>query len=318
MGGLNSRYELAMWPESSDEDLARVVKVVGEGISRWHHVEGNWYKVFLLIDTQGTGTITFEDLKKFLRGTYPGLHLNREELPSEDMFGLWKAMDSTVQMKVPKSEFMTFMRRYSGQAPEKPPQVRDLAQEIAGAPELGRDQLRAVAIKIQGIVQSWLARKGYTCNSSTSPEAWAQIFKHLVDGVRLSFLGLEAAIFGAMKGRGQVSEAELMALWRILDVDRSGEVREAEFATSLYRLQTETWPRLSNNNIERLIEILNAAAQKWHRASGNWYKILTICDEEDSGRLNFDEFCKVVRKGFPGLSIGVAEISEDELRQRPR
>ena len=24
------------------------------------------------------------------------------------------------------------------------------------------------------------------------PEAWAQIFKHLVDGVRLSFLGLEA------------------------------------------------------------------------------------------------------------------------------
>ncbi|CAJ1437097.1 unnamed protein product, partial [Effrenium voratum] len=220
------KYELAMWPESSDEDLARVVKVVGEGISRWHHVEGNWYKVFLLIDTQGTGTITFEDLKKFLRGTYPGLHLNREELPSEDMFGLWKAMDSTVQMKVPKSEFMTFMRRYSGQAPEKPPQVRDLAQEIAGAPELGRDQLRAVAIKIQGIVQSWLARKGYTCNSSTSPEAWAQIFKHLVDGVRLSFLGLEAAIFGAMKGRGQVSEAELMALWRILDVDRSGEVRE--------------------------------------------------------------------------------------------
>eukprot|EP00435_Cladocopium_sp_Y103_P052811 s578_g16.t1 len=108
------RYELAMWPRSSDAELARVVKVVSAAISRWHHVEGNWYKVFLFIDTTGTGTITFEDLQKFLRGTYPGLHLDREELPSDDMFRLWKALDTSARMRVPKSEFMSFMRRYGG------------------------------------------------------------------------------------------------------------------------------------------------------------------------------------------------------------
>lgn len=84
------RNELAMWPRSSDAELARVVKVVSAAISRRHHVEGNWYKVFLFIDPKGTGTIVFEDLQKFLRGTYPGLHLDREELPNDDMFRLWK------------------------------------------------------------------------------------------------------------------------------------------------------------------------------------------------------------------------------------
>ncbi|CAL1131031.1 unnamed protein product [Cladocopium goreaui] len=108
------RNELAMWPRSSDAELARVVKVVSAAISRRHHVEGNWYKVFLFIDPKGTGTIVFEDLQKFLRGTYPGLHLDREELPNDDMFRLWKALDTTEGMRVPKSEFMSFMRRYGG------------------------------------------------------------------------------------------------------------------------------------------------------------------------------------------------------------
>ncbi|CAL1131040.1 unnamed protein product [Cladocopium goreaui] len=103
-----------MWPRSSDAELARVVKVVSAAISRWHHVEGNWYKIYLFIDNTGTGTITFEDLEKFLRGTYPGLHLDREELPSDDMFRLWKALDTSARMRVPKSEFMSFMRRYGG------------------------------------------------------------------------------------------------------------------------------------------------------------------------------------------------------------
>eukprot|EP00435_Cladocopium_sp_Y103_P054510 s578_g17.t1 len=73
------RNELAMWPRSSHAELARVVKVVSAAISRRHHVDGNWYKVFLFIDTKGIGTIVFEDLQKFLRGTYPGLHLDRED-----------------------------------------------------------------------------------------------------------------------------------------------------------------------------------------------------------------------------------------------
>lgn len=111
-------YELSLWPRSSDQELQRVVAKVSLALSRWHHVEGNWYKVFLLIDTQGTGIITFEDLHKFLRGTYPGLHLDREELPSDDMFRLWKALDTTARMRVPKSAFMSFMRRHG--SPTKP------------------------------------------------------------------------------------------------------------------------------------------------------------------------------------------------------
>lgn len=34
-----ARYELAMWPRSSDAELARVVKVVSAAVSRWG---GGW------------------------------------------------------------------------------------------------------------------------------------------------------------------------------------------------------------------------------------------------------------------------------------
>eukprot|EP00913_Durusdinium_trenchii_P026091 g24476.t1 len=142
-------YELSLWPRSSDQELQRVVAKVSLALSRWHHVEGNWYKVFLLIDTQGTGTITFEDLHKFLRGTYPGLHLDREELrgatrnyptprvqrmelPSDDMFRLWKALDTTARMRVPKSAFMSFMRRHGSPTKPMAKDARPVWQELRG------------------------------------------------------------------------------------------------------------------------------------------------------------------------------------------
>eukprot|EP00439_Symbiodinium_sp_Y106_P036824 s76_g4.t1 len=193
---------------------------------------------------------------------------------------------------------------------------RDWAAELAQAPDLGRDSLRAVAVKVLGVVQVWLARKGFSCPGPSSPEAWATLFQSVdfAGHGKLSYSSFQAAVLDRMKGRGRVSETELLALWRVVDVSRKMELREEQFSNVLYRLQTETWPRLSPADFERHIEVLNAAAHKWHRASGNWYKILTLCDEEKSGKLSFEEFNKVVRRTFPGLSISPEEISEDQLR----
>ncbi|CAE7618054.1 HERC2, partial [Symbiodinium natans] len=104
------KYELAMWPDSTDEELARVVRVVDAAIDRWHHAAGNWYKVFLFIDTQGSGTITYEDLRRFLRGGYPDLHLDTKELPNEDVYRLWKVLDPNASMRIRKSDFLAHMR----------------------------------------------------------------------------------------------------------------------------------------------------------------------------------------------------------------
>eukprot|EP00439_Symbiodinium_sp_Y106_P047544 s76_g6.t1 len=105
------KYELAMWPDSTDEDLARVVRIVDTAVDRWHHTAGNWYKVFLFIDTQGSGTITYEDLRRFLRGGFPDLHLGTKELHNEDIYRLWKVLDPGARMRVPKSDFLAHMRR---------------------------------------------------------------------------------------------------------------------------------------------------------------------------------------------------------------
>jgi len=318
------KYELAMWPDSTDEELARVVRIVDTAVDRWHHAAGNWYKVFLFIDTQGSGTITYEDLRRFLRGGFPDLHLGTKELHNEDIYRLWKVLDPGARMRVPKSDFLAHMRRLGAlpaimdakrkKVPAETP--RDWAAELAQAPDLGRDSLRAVAVKVLGVVQVWLARKGFSCPGPSSPEAWATLFQSVdfAGHGKLSYSSFQAAVLDRMKGRGRVSETELLALWRVVDVSRKMELREEQFSNVLYRLQTETWPRLSPADFERHIEVLNAAAHKWHRASGNWYKILTLCDEEKSGKLSFEEFNKVVRRTFPGLSISQEEISEDQLR----
>mmetsp|Transcript_44544 Transcript_44544/g.80042 ORF Transcript_44544/g.80042 Transcript_44544/m.80042 type:complete len:1940 (+) Transcript_44544:73-5892(+) len=320
------RMELAMWPDGSSEDIKRIVDCLSASAGKWHRASGNWYKVFSLADPQGQGKITFDDLKTFVRGTFPGLNIEKTDISDEDLFKLWKALDITMKMRVAKSDFMTFMRRHGGSMHrlteysmkkrgtfEVPQSV---GEELAAAPHLSRDALRAVSARLAMMLQTWLKEQGVKCNSINSPSVWTQLFECVdSDGSgRMTFVEFKAAVQDMMREKTQLSLDELRALWRTVDVDSSGEATASEFAMELYRLQLEVWPRIKGEDFPRLVAVLNAAAEKWHRAGGNWYKVLTVCDEDKSGRLEFEEFCRVVRKSFPGLSLSPTDIKDDELR----
>lgn len=106
----------------------------------------------------------------------------------------------------------------------------------------------------------------------------------------------------------------LWLFFREVDHDRTGEASATEFASAAYRVQINTWPQLDDAGIARIMGILNAAANKWHRASGNWYKVFQASDEDESGSMSFDEMVSLFRKGYPGLSVPPSKISNDELR----
>merc|ERR1712060_795444 len=58
----------------------------------------------------------------------------------------------------------------------------------------------------------------------------------------------------------------------------------------------------------------NAAADRWHQAAGNWFKIFKGIDAENSRTIAFDELVKYVRAPYPGLRIAKTEVSDRDLQ----
>ncbi|CAE8597010.1 unnamed protein product [Polarella glacialis] len=274
------RVDLASWPEaSSPDDIDRVIRRLNAAVEKWHHAGGNWYRMFLHIETTSSGHITFDNLKRFVRGRFLGLNLDLSEMPDDDLRKLWKAMDSSGDMRVPIGLFMAFMRR-NGTS------VSMHKVTISAAPAMSRQELREVATRLALLLHSWLGQRGIrgpnAAAAVTSPAVWSHLFNFIdADGSgRLTFLEFEGCALDVLKSGSKVSGDELKGLWRAVDVDGSGEATAEEFAVALYRLQIETWPRLGDDALAKLIGLLNAAADKWHRCGGNWYKVLVLCDED--------------------------------------
>merc|ERR1712157_43022 len=84
-----------------------------------------------------------------------------------------------------------------------------------------------------------------------------------------------------------VTRDDLHALWNYLDADKSNEVSCQEWQLGLYRLQLDAWPDADEATLVRVVDCICKAADKWHRAAGNWYKIFNLVDTENSGRIGY-------------------------------
>ena len=73
---------------------------------------GNWYKVFTLIDVDGSGKLGYEELEEVIRADYPGLGMKPAAISTSRVRGLWKAIDADRSGDVTVDEFMSFMRRH--------------------------------------------------------------------------------------------------------------------------------------------------------------------------------------------------------------
>jgi len=105
------RVDLQSWPAGGEEQVGEAVRKLHEAGATWHQASGNWYKIFLQIDTQQRGYITLDDLKRAVRGCFYGFRLSAQDLSDEALFQLWKAMDENCEMRVPLKRFLAFMKR---------------------------------------------------------------------------------------------------------------------------------------------------------------------------------------------------------------
>lgn len=74
---------------------------------------GNWFKVFQLIDVDGSGRLGYEELDEVIRAPYPGLEIKKSAMTTADVKGLWKAIDADRSGDVTVDEFMSFMRAHA-------------------------------------------------------------------------------------------------------------------------------------------------------------------------------------------------------------
>ncbi|CAK9041450.1 unnamed protein product [Durusdinium trenchii] len=188
-------------------------------------------------------------------------------------------------------------------------------QSLAEAPALDANRLMSLATDLTLGIHNWFNKPGVDKAAFAGTQLWPKFVEagnETSRHGRLKFPDFQKFILKIM--RPPPSSNELLAFWREVDRDGTGEASAEHFDSAVYRLQVDTWPDLDEEGISRVIQILNLAAEKWHRAAGNWYKVFLACDEDGSGSMTFDEMLGVFRKGFPGLSISPQKLPEQELR----
>jgi len=314
------QVDLSSWPAGSHEDVKRAVKRLHKAGAMWYQAAGNWYKIFLQIDINLRGYITLDDLKRAVRGGFYGFRLSSQELPDEEIHKLWKALDDEAEMRVPLRKFLAFMRRMGGQQCHKKKQKLKNAlkaqrsrTQVELLPELSNEEMLLGAQELVRKMAKYYGLQGSPTSLAT-PEVWTHLFHtiHPDGSFRIRFIDFEN--FASKMEVSPKMFHRIRALWRLVDADGSGEASEKEFVEALYGLQLDQWPRLEDHRLERAMALLNAHADKWHRAGGNWFKVLSICDEDGSGRLDYEELVKVIRGAYPGLKLSESILSDDELR----
>lgn len=328
------RISLASWPDLPAPTIEALMSVLNAAADKYHHAGGNWFKIFKQIDADGTRTIAYDELLKYIRAALPaGLRLSTQELSDSDMQGLWKAIDKDGAMDVPLNAFMLFTRKLGaslaaqGSNPrhslknreQSAARTRDAAADIAAAPQLEEHELGAVATKLSAALHMWLKARGMDTGVvriyATSPRFWDKVFDvvNTDRSYRLTYPEFESAVNDKLRCK-DISGNELKAFWRAVDANGSGEVTRTEFGNAVYTLELRSWPELDDGAMERTVRILNAAADHYYRCSGNWFKVFVKIDEDGSGEMEFEELVGFLRRPYPCLGIPPSRLGDHDIR----
>ena len=124
---------LAGWDDYDDKQLKALVNRLNLAVETRHERKTffqtqqgpqqeerfNWYKIFVMLDLDGSGRLGYEELLGCIRGGYPCLNLTKKMFSTCWVQGLWKAIDVDRSGDVTVDEFVAFMRRNAPPNPGK-------------------------------------------------------------------------------------------------------------------------------------------------------------------------------------------------------
>lgn len=215
------RLEVLAWPDIDDASCTKVVDIISKAVGKWHMCQGNWFKIFRLIDLSGIGEIMYPDLFHFVyHATDPCLNLPPKRLPEAKLKGLWKAMDSEQNAVICRAKFMLFMRQHGScdqfQSTKYRQRKKEEAAKINPILVFGPEHFELLAAALSR--QSVQSLRAATSNGNEFSE-WDMIYimRELLgisedeisdDGVNFVWLKLETS----GKGSGRATIDDLLAL----------------------------------------------------------------------------------------------------------
>jgi Ca2+-binding EF-hand superfamily protein len=188
--------------------------------------------------------------------------------------------------------------------------------------ERSRSELISAVQLLEAALVAYNAKRGI--HTAPTEGTWPKFFKDCdKDGSgRVTFQEIEKSICERLRRyqcatheviRG-VARDDLIGLWHVADADQSGEVTAKEWQKCLYCIDIEGWPDAEPEHLGRVVDEINAAAQHWHRAGGNWFKVFRFVDTDDSGQMGFEELKAMCYRPLPCLAIPQKRLREMDLR----
>eukprot|EP00435_Cladocopium_sp_Y103_P042698 s1364_g11.t2 len=337
------RLQVDTWPELDEQGISKVIQILNVAAEKWHRAAGNWYKVFLACDEDGSGSMTYDEMLGVFRKGFPGLSIPPQKLPEQDLRGFWRTLDAHRSGRVEVYDFMIFMRKYGAQySMHRSSRARksEVVEDFGHPAERTDDELRQTAQVLDESLTAYWNRRGVHVRAQDKWQRFLDEADLNRDGL-VTFQDLEQALIMRLKsGRkfiddnamfafsgkvlaqfsadgavvNGVSHDDLYALWCRIDADQSGRVSYIEWTNGMYRLRIDTWPLLTEVQQGEVVDKISEAASKWIGNNTNWYKVFKLVDVDCSGSIGYDEFFRIIRRPLPCLAISTKEISNDELK----
>ena len=112
---VNARFAEAGVSAASEEEVTNLANVFNVALSRLSPEYRHWSAFFRIVDEDGSGRISFEELEKYVRGNphmvTGAMGMSRTRLPDARLFALWLALDVDGSGFIDAGEFGRFMRK---------------------------------------------------------------------------------------------------------------------------------------------------------------------------------------------------------------
>lgn len=323
--------EILQWPVLNRKQLSTFVKKLNDAAEKWHGCSGNWFKIFELIDLDGSGSLSYYELQHCIRGPFPSFRMSKSVVSDKEIKGFWKALAGSESMTVPIPRFMRLLRQEGsliGINFHKKPAHSKKSLGIQDKP----DESSLAAVKSTDVEKALFAyykAKGLVLRTGTMAMAsavtgkdsglFARFFRETDadNGGRLSFAEVEAALqskLGLYLETAGVSTKDLKSSLAAMDTDCSGEISRNELLLYLYRLELETWPMSTETEIAKVIGVLEHALVKRFTSGGSWYSLFRLVDKGRTNVLVLEDVIVMIRSCTHGLNISAQRLPESDIK----
>ena len=279
--GLDAARDLADAEPASEEEVRDLAKRFHNSMMTLFPVKAEsrlWYKLFLYMDKDRSGTISYPEMKKMVR---THLSLRPAELPEPQLRRLWKALDEDAEGFITAGEFGRFMKKGEEKAEDPMQALREKRLKESAVIKAGRnlpvdgDLLRRLE-EVPAASDEEVTKLAWEMTAAMSrlfphqQRVWVKMFRAIdADGSgRIDFKEFTHMLRVQLSiPLQQLSEVGFQAIWKSIDPDNSGFINLGEFGRFIKKGEAADKKAAEDDDTARRVRHLKSVHAAKVRAS---------------------------------------------------